>query len=61
MLSKYRQDCELGRIKARLELDAAYLSDNIPRIVRLIREASSDDNPVSTGFLFEVVQRAMRP
>jgi len=56
----YQQECQAGRDAAAHVLLEAKQTDNLPRMVRAIREAAKDETGFGVGFLFAIGAGAVK-
>lgn len=59
-LNAYAADCKFGREHAARVIDDARATDNLPALVRQIRECAAGDDGFSVGFGYAVAESAMR-
>ena len=56
----YDKQCDYGRQQAAYAIDDARATDNLPRLVRKIRDAASDKTGEGIGFLFKLAEMSTR-
>lgn len=57
---EYSKECELGQLEAQHDMAAVSVTNNLPLLIRKIREAAADQTGYGVGYLYELGQRALK-
>jgi hypothetical protein len=52
----YSDECKLGRQAAARAIEDCRATDNVPRLIKQVREMAADESGVGVGYLYTLIQ-----